>query len=641
MRKHLLRSVLLMAATVMGTAAPAANIGYSNGTVGRAYLFRLGNTDKQGMAIRLGSDKLKELKGATISGIQTVFGSRNTTGKTAHLFVATSPEGKALTEQDVTISTVTKWADFTLTTPYTITGEEGELYIGYTADIDSHYSLLSSDKSNDTKGVNYAYKDGEWTDLYGTGLGCVSVRAIVSDAPAFNDAMLKTLSFDGYYKVGNDYQFAGQMFNFGTETITSLDVTLKAGAGEPVTQTISGLSIAPGATYDITFPTYTPQEEGSLNLSLTISKVNGLSDSDATDNEGATTLYFYPKGMERSLLLEGFTGQSCSNCPAGHTAINSFLGSTTESVVEVMHHVGYEPDRFAMAQSDAYRVFFNSATSYAPAFMMNRAIISGLNTQPVMNTGTEYMTSAAQYLSTKHRPYVSLKLESQYDETSREMTTKLTVYAHENLPEGQNVLNVYLVQNNIIAPQTAGGTNYNHSMVFRGALTGNAWGMLLPTDMQAGDSATWEKTSTLSETIFSDYWTNISTWANSYYTYTQDDLNVPTDPANTYIVAYVGGFGGSESIEGHEVYNCTQVKLGQSHTQSGLTGIQAVSNGDSRLVPTFSVEGRRVVATGCDHVAVYNMAGQQMPAGADLTQGLYIVRATAAGKTTAKKIIIK
>lgn len=642
MKKKLILSLLAFMAFCYGQTAEAANIGYSNGTVERSTLFKMGSTKKQGMAIKLDAAKLQELKGSTISAIQTAFGSRNTTGKTAHLFIATSPDATPLVEQDVTISSVVKWVEFALDNPYTITGDEGTLYIGYTAEIDTRYYLLSADYSTDTRGLNYAYKDGEWVDLYGYGYGCVNVRAVVNDAPSFTDVLLKTFSLSGYYQAGQPYNFAAQLYNFGTETITSLDVTLKTAFGDTIQQTLTDLSIEPGAVYDIKFPEYTAQTFGSTSLELAITKVNGSEDGDMTDNQGATPLYFYPENMERSLLLEAFTGQECSNCPTGHSNINSFLKNTSASVCEVSHHIGYYPDSFTMAASDACLLFFGTNGSYfAPAFMMNRATLSGY-AQPVMNTGTEFMTAAANYLLTERRPYVSLKLESDFDETTRETKIKLVVYAHENLPEGQHLFNLYLVQDGIKAYQVAGGDNYNHSMVLRGALTDNSWGILLPSDFQAGDSIVWKTSYTLPETIYSDYWADESVWASAYKTYSDDDLNVATDPANTYIVAYVGAYGGSSDPDGHEIYNCTEVKLGESHTQTGMTaGIEAIRGNNDAAAPIIRTEGRHIVVDGCDNYNVYNMSGQRLPANAELNSGIYIVKATAGDKITTKKVMLK
>lgn len=641
--------LLLALATCSTSVATTANIGYSNGTVSKTKLFGMGSTKQQGLAIKLTADKLKQLKGHTISYIQTVFGTRNTTGKKAHLFISTSLDGTPLVEQDITLTRdrVTKWGEDTLKTPYAITGEEPALYIGYTAEVDPSYSLHSADGSADTEGLCYAYGDGAWTDIYGKGYGCANVRAVIDDAPAFTDVLLKTFEFPSYYKAGTAYQYAGQIFNFGTETITSLDVTLQTGNGTPVSQTLSGLSIAPGETYDITFPDYTATTAGSTSLQLAITAVNGAADADPADNEGATNIYFYPENMERSLLLEGFTGQTCPNCPTGHATVNSFLSEATLPVAEMWHHIGYYPDYFTMAQDDAYLLFYGSRTStYAPSAMLNRYTMSSISSAPMLNIqsgGKAYLTTTANHIVENCRPYVSLKFETTYDETTRQANIRLTAYAHEDLPEGQNLYNIAIVQDGMHAYQYNGGDNYKHTMVFRGSLLGNAWGKTLPDTFGAGDSLVlYDGPWTLPEAITSDYW-DLSTVASltGDSIPSMDPVIWPTDAANTYLIAYVGAYGGNSDASGHEVYNCTQVKLGESYTQAGVTAIEAVMEQPKAASPVIRTDGRTIRVEGADSYTIYNIGGQMVPSAATLDRGLYIVRATAGGQTTAQKVLLK
>ena len=163
--KYTFLSLLLMALPTF--SIKASTIGYTNGTISRTSVFRMGLTTKQGQAIRLSKEKLQMLKGKSISAVNIAVGSRNTTGNKAHVFVATSPEGTPIAEGDLSLTKALQWLTYTLDTPYVITGEETELYIGYTAEIATSYNMLSADFDADIPGCNYAYKDGEWTDTYG------------------------------------------------------------------------------------------------------------------------------------------------------------------------------------------------------------------------------------------------------------------------------------------------------------------------------------------------------------------------------------------------------------------------------------------------------------------------------------------
>ena len=139
--------------------ANATDIGFTNGKYGKTSVFRLGNDKKQGQAIRLGKEKLQYLKGKTIKAAQFVVGSRNSTDNTMHTFIASSLSGTPIAETNFTISKAQTWLTWTLDTPYTITGDEEELYIGYTTEINTSYKMYCSDFSNDMTGCNFAIKD--------------------------------------------------------------------------------------------------------------------------------------------------------------------------------------------------------------------------------------------------------------------------------------------------------------------------------------------------------------------------------------------------------------------------------------------------------------------------------------------------
>lgn len=617
-------------------------IGYSNGDCSRSNVFRAGSTEKQGGAIRLTQEKLKELKGCTISGIDAAFGSRNTTNKTATVFIATSPDATPLREKTEEISRPAQWQTFSLDEPYVITGEEGELYIGYTVEATTSTYALSCDYTADTKGCSYAYVDGTWTDMYGMQAGNINVRAVVEDVPEITDVMVKTLNIDGYYKAGTAYTFSTQLYNFGTTTINNFDVTLKVGNAEPQTVSYTDVSIGSGDVFDITLPEYSATEDGDLTISIEAVNLNGGNDDETSDNTVTSTTFFYPEDMERNLLLEGFTGQACAQCPGGHRYINNFLESTEYPIVEIMHHSGYNPDIFTMDEDYDYTFFYGSASTYAPAFMMNRTTFQQLGKAvPVISANSSTVSSDLTYSARyawNSQPYVSLKLETTYDETTREVSVKATAVGHTDLPQGQSIINVVLIQDGIEAYQASGGDNYEHANVFRGTLTGNAWGKILPDDFKRGSVAEWEDKFTLPEAIFSSFYENEGYLEQLGYT--AEQVTITTVPEDMYVVAYVGGYDAS-NVNGHNIYNCVKVKLGESHEQKGVTAIApvALAKGNEAKV---RVNGRTISVEGeYDSCHIYNVSGQEVPAGNVPGAGLYVVRVENGGQTTVKKVLVK
>lgn len=633
MKKSILATVLL-AVSCLFTASASNTIGYTNGQYSRSKLFRVGTGNIQGMAFKLDSEKLTMLKGQTISAVEVVFGSRNSTANAATLFITTNPDATPLRKQEVTISRAAQWLTYSLDTPYTITGDEGELYVGYTAEISNTYYMLSSDFASDMQGVCYAYDEGKWVDLYGKGFGGVNVRAVIGDDAAIKDVTLKPVSTDGYFKAGAAYTYAAQLRNFGTEKVNSFDLEVSVNNGTPQTLKYNNLALANGETYDFNLPEINADANGKLPISVKVVAVNGSADQAQGDNVYNADIFFYPADMQKKLLLEGFTGQDCSNCPEGHRAIAAALASATTPVVEVMHHAGYFPDIFT-TNIDYYYTFFYGGNTYAPAVMVNRMTNPLVGTVPVMNT-TQSAIESSFDLFAKRQPYVSIKLATNYDENTRDIKVKMVAYIINDLPTEQTVFNLLLVQDSIKASQTLGGQYYNHAMVTRAALTNNAWGLIIPNTLSVGDSLVWETTYNLPEAIRSDYWTTELLTAKNY---TEEDITIPTDAKNTYVVAYVGAYD-MEDIDGHEVYNCeiANIMTGKGPGESdGIDNATADKNYDIRI----SADENGIRVEGAESWSLYDMTGKRLDSTKRPACGIYIVKATAGSNSVTEKVYVK
>ena len=635
--KHIILGLSLMALSTFGMKA--STIGYTNGTISRTSVFRMGSTTKQGQAIRFSREKLQTLKGKSISAVNIAVGSRNTTGNNAHIFVATSLEGTPIAEGDLSLSKALQWLTYTLDTPYVITGEETEMYVGYTAEIATSYNMLSADFDADIPNCNFAYKDGEWTDTYGIGAGCANITAEIADAPSFCDIIMAHNNLDGYYTAGKDYTLSAKVKNFGTKAITTFNTDINID-GKTVALKVENVNIQPGASYAITLPELSTATSGNTPISISVNNVNNADDdTDMSDNTYTENIFFYPADMERNMLIEGFTGQTCNNCPTGHSIMNNAISKYAEiPAVVVEHHSGYYPDMFSMAEDMDYLFFYDGygTSTYAPAIMVNRT------TNPLIGAAAPVLectsVANAQNLITyanSNKPYVSMKMESSFDEATREVTLTLAIKPHTDLPGAQNVFNVFLTQDSIFAIQNNGGANYCHRHVFRGTVTGNAWG--IATDFTPGKEVVWTKTFVLPEAIRSSYWSDASLEANGS---DPSQVTWATELDKMHLVAFVAGFDPPNN-SANNVYNCIETKIGESYTQSGFT--TGISNSVSRDdVPAIYVEDGMIRVNGqCDRVSAYDLSGRMVDGTSRLKKGMYIISAVANGKKYTKKVLVR
>lgn len=615
------------------TPSTAAVFGYSNGECSRtaSQPFRLGKTETQGCAIKITKEKLQTLKGHQITTLGFGFGSSRITDGSLKVFITTDLAATPAVEQSATIRRALSWTDVTLDSPYTITGEEEALCIGYTAEIASTGTLLLGDKTATSPATTYGILNGQWIDLHNMGYGNPVIRFEVAEAPALTDVMLHPIDLDTYMKAGESYTFNGYIYNFGTEPINSFDIKITTGDAAPNILHAESLNIAQYKSHTFEMPALSSAADGMTDVRIEVTNVNGAADSDEADNVYSAGAYFYPADMQKNILLEGFTGMACSNCPSGHATIREFLSQELEyPVIEVMHHAGYAPDFLTTSYDLAYTRLYGSSGTYAPAVMLNRTVIPGLGAAPVINTTAPNIRDAYLHAS-KLQPYVSLALESTFDSTTRIADVKVKAYVHNDLPSVYNTINVMLVQDNMAGSplyQTNGGTNYVHTNVMRDALTGNEWGLLLNDDqIKAGATPAWQTRYTVPEAF-----------ANQYVTAPQEIL-IPVDINETYLVAYVSGFG-DQDVSGYNVYNAVKVRLGESYSQSGhLSGItDAAINADD--LDVYVADGKIIITGKCDTLDVFDTSGTRVNA-SSLRPGVYIVRAANGLHITTKKILVK
>ncbi len=597
--KSLLAASTLLIAAVSTQAQ--SSIGYTSGEMGRNTICRMGMTEKQGLAIKLSHDKLQALAGTSISNVKLAFGSKNTDGKVANLFITTDLDADPLYTQTVSIASANKWQTVSLDTPFTITGEEEALYVGYTASIATTYSLLQTDHTNELRGCTYAWNNGEWTDLYGTGYGSANLYLGLSEEISFADIMLAELDLsNNYYIANHEYEHTTRLFNFGTQTITSLEVTIDMG-WESSSFITTNLSIPQFGSYEVPLPQLTKNVEGNVNVEVTAQLYVG-DEADMSDNSFSSSAYFYPSNIERNVFVEEFTGMTCPNCPAGKRLLESVIEQSDIPCVEIMHHSGYSADDFTTNADAEYTWFYGSESTFAPGAMFNRLTnpASGTGVPIIAATSQSSLLSSLQYASLL-QPYASLSLTSNYDPESRMVEVDFCLFDHNALP-GNTVLNVYLVQDSIIRSQSGASGEYYHNGVLRKVLTNSDWGLLLPDSFTPGNQLDYHVSYELPEAIYSDYYSG----SNPLY-------SIPTDPAHTRIVAYIASYDNAD-YNNNMVYNCIEVPLiNGSCTQSGMpSALESIQEDNEAKEYACDLQGRPVDARNNLPAGLYIINGRKV-----------------------------
>lgn len=559
---------------------------------------RSGSGTTQGVAIRLPEAKTTLLKGQTVSAVKAAFCSSRFTSAT--LFIASDLSSDYLYSQAVTTSST--WKEYTLDTPYVLTGEE--VYIGFIGEITTSYSPLSFDGTTGQPSTTYVYGDDGWEDFYSAGYGVANIQIVLEDDISLTDATLRAPEATGFYTDSETYDIEGyQVFNFGTDSITSLEVTVTLSSvdGDYAMQSYSttDLAIAPSQLYDLTLPLSVSQS-GNYTLNVSITSVNGAADSDTTDNDLSQSLFVYPSDLVRNYLIEDFTGQTCTYCPSGHTLLESAIEGR-EDVIIVSHHAGYAADEFTMEEDMDLTWFYNATSTFAPAFMVNRYRYDGQASSlagPVFNASTTTEFTARLAMLAEQQPYVSVSISSDYDDASSTLSGEVTIHCYTAPPADSLYLNLFIIQDSIVAYQTSGGDEYTHRHAFRGTVDTGSFGT--PLDIAADSTIVYPFTYTPPETITSTY------SSNSQGSFT-------TEVSQMTLVAFVANYN-SEDPNDCIVYNVASTPFVQSST-SVIHEVEAEPK-DSDTWQLYDLQGNIVTSP---------------------TPGIYILRQG----STSRKVVIR
>lgn len=187
---------------------------------------------------------------------------------------------------------------------------------------------------------------------------------------------------------------------------------------------------------------------------------------------------------QRKVLVEVFSTERCTNCPAGHETLAYALGGKPD-VIELVHHAGFFTDKFTIPESTKYEWFYKSdeyMTSFAPAFMMDRTHWDALpdyyyySAPMSMSFGSKALKAA--YAEAAAVPgLANISITPTYDANTRSLSLNVEAEALV-ATEGYEhpTLNVFLVENDVFSISQQGTFgSYTHQHLVRQCLT-TTWG---------------------------------------------------------------------------------------------------------------------------------------------------------------------
>jgi len=186
--------------------------------------------------------------------------------------------------------------------------------------------------------------------------------------------------------------------------------------------------------------------------------------------------------QNKKVILEEFTGVNCQYCPSGHAIAYTIKNANPADVFLINIHVGGFSTPTA-GQPDFRTPFGTSIANQSgltgyPAATVNRVAYTGLSQNGATGTAMSRNNWTNASNQTRNQSsYVNVATTASINVNTRLLTVFVEAYYTGNSPVSSNRLNVALLQNNTLGPQTSGGLgdNYPHQHRLVHMLTGQ-WG---------------------------------------------------------------------------------------------------------------------------------------------------------------------
>lgn len=594
-------------------------------------------------AIRLPASLLNKYVGCKIDSIEVVLGARTGTGLAAtDVAVEGVKRGNGLTafvckdlekviEGDVLTSVSTQdyasgYNKFKFNNSVTIEKDQ-DLYLGYYINLNPGENLdaiafddplvmgYSGEKGNSFLAVDFYWQSNSGYPMAVSGQTYYMNAAIrgIASGDKFPDGDVGLISLssgnDYYVECNSPATYQAKLRNYSPETVKSMEFTVSVNGKESDNVVLNDLNVPSHEITTIDVPGVKINQEGNLDVKLTVKKVNGVDDSDVADNEMTSSSFAYREGgqiLRRNVLLEQFTSEGYKDADFVNESYKGFLADQS-NVIWVKHHVktslGFV-DQFVTDFEKKYVSLYGGATTFFPAACFDRMKFLGMQDPgPAYfvesNVAFETMLGNVNLIPS----FAELNVRPKHNEADNTITAKVNVNTQANVMPGQTDLRLttWLVEDGIVSTEQKGVSGeYIQDGVIRAVLSEDVW----------GDKV------------------DISSYSAS------KEYSIAVDPkwnlANMRVVSFLSNYDPSNKV--YQLYNSRESKV---QVSNGISSV--VLNPGSMVTVT---EGNVEAINGNTLVGVHDLSGRSFT-GKNLPKGMYIVTVSDGKQQSAVKVVVK
>lgn len=594
-------------------------------------------------AIRLPASLLNKYVGCKIDSIEVVLGARTGNGLSASdVAVEGVKRGNGLTafvckdlekviEGDVLTSVSTQdyasgYNKFKFNNSVTIEKDQ-DLYLGYYINLNPGENLdaiafddplvmgYSGEKGNSFLGLDFYWQSNSAYAMAVQGQTYYMNAAIrgIASGDKFPDGDVGLISLssgnDYYVECNSPATYQAKLRNYSPETVKSMEFTVSVNGKESDNVVLNDLNVPSHEITTIDVPGVKINQEGNLDVKLTVKKVNGVDDSDVADNEMTSSSFAYREGgqiLRRNVLLEQFTSEGYSDAEFVNESYKEFLADQS-NVIWVKHHVktgkGFV-DQFVTDFEKKYVSLYGGASTFFPAACFDRMKFLGMQ-----DPGPAYFVESNQAFEAMLGnvnlipSFAELNVRPKHNEADNTITVKVNVNTQANVMPGQTDLRLttWLVEDGIVSTEQKGVSGeYIQDGVIRAVLSEDVW----------GDKV------------------DISSYSAS------KEYSIAVDPkwnlANMRVVSFLSNYDPSNKV--YQLYNSRESKV---QVSSGISSV--VLNPGSMVTVT---DGNVEAINGNTLVGVHDLSGRSFT-GKNLPKGMYIVTVSDGKQQSAVKVVVK
>lgn len=594
-------------------------------------------------AIRLPASLLNKYVGCKIDSIEVVLGARTGTGLAAtDVAVEGVKRGNGLTafvckdlekviEGDVLTSVSTQdyasgYNKFKFNNSVTIEKDQ-DLYLGYYINLNPGENLdaiafddplvmgYSGEKGNSFLAVDFYWQSNSGYPMAVNGQTYYMNAAIrgIASGDKFPDGDVGLISLssgnDYYVECNSPATYQAKLRNYSPETVKSMEFSVSVNGKESDNVVLNDLNVPSHEITTIDVPGVKINQEGNLDVKLTVKKVNGVDDSDVVDNEMTSSSFAYREGgqiLRRNVLLEQFTSEGYSEAEFVNESYKEFLADQS-NVIWVKHHVktgkGFV-DQFVTDFEKKYVALFGGANVSFPTACFDRMKFLGMEDPgPAYfvesNVAFETMLGNVNLIPS----FAELNVRPKHNEADNTITAKVNVNTQANVMPGQTDLRLttWLVEDGIVSTEQKGVSGeYIQDGVIRAVLSEDVW----------GDKV------------------DISSYSAS------KEYSIAVDPkwnlANMRVVSFLSNYDPSNKV--YQLYNSRESKV---QVSNGISSV--VLNPGSMVTVT---DGNVEAINGNTLVGVHDLSGRSFT-GKNLPKGMYIVTVSDGKQQSAVKVVVK